>query len=64
MIQLVPPPHDVTREGVLALDQKMLDSWKDTLEFTWNDYSPKKPKLLRKLWSRTLGAIHGLEDKK
>jgi hypothetical protein len=30
-----PPPDGVTREGVLKLDQKMLDLWKDKLEFDW-----------------------------
>jgi len=30
-----PPPEGVTREGVLKLDQKMLDLWKDKLEFDW-----------------------------
>jgi len=26
----------VTREGVLRLDQQMLDNWKTTLESAWN----------------------------
>ena len=30
-----PPPEGVTREGVLKLDQKMLDLWRDKLEFDW-----------------------------
>jgi hypothetical protein len=32
---LVPPPAGVTREGVLRLDQQMLDRWKDVLESSW-----------------------------
>ena len=31
-----PPPAGVTREGVLRLDQKMLDAWKSSLETTWS----------------------------
>jgi FecR-like protein len=30
---LAPPPADVTREGVLRLDQKMLDSWWNSLGY-------------------------------
>src|SRR5438093_11255977 len=30
---LAPPPKDVTREGVLRLDQKMLDSWWNSLGY-------------------------------
>src|SRR5215213_7280168 len=35
MAALSPPPAGVTREGVLALDQKMLAAWRDALETTW-----------------------------
>jgi FecR protein len=64
MAELVPPPQGVTREGVLALDQQMLDSWKDKLEFNWSDYSSPPMKFLRKVWTRSLGALNGLESKK
>lgn len=40
----VPPPDGVTREGVLQLDQGMLDRWKDALEVSWfvnNTIMPK-----------------------
>ena len=30
---LAPPPADVTREGILRLDQKMLDSWWNSLGY-------------------------------
>ena len=30
---LAPPPQDVTREGILHLDQKMLDSWWNSLGY-------------------------------
>jgi hypothetical protein len=35
MAGFVPPPPGVTREGVLQLDQKMLDTWRHALESTW-----------------------------
>ena len=37
MASLVPPPDDVTRTGVLALNQQMLDSWKERLESRWDE---------------------------
>jgi len=27
LAQLVPPPADVTRDGILGLDREMLDTW-------------------------------------
>ena len=40
----VPPPAGVTREGILSLDQKMLDLWRDQVEPTWavNTTIPKE----------------------
>ena len=41
----VPPPGGVTRDGILKLDQTMLDQWRDGLEPAWwsTDYVvPKK----------------------
>jgi anti-sigma factor RsiW len=35
MTALVAPPRGVTREGVLRLDQGMLDLWKKELEWAW-----------------------------
>lgn len=37
----VPPPPGVTREGVLQLDQQMLDTWKNQLESSWTSGSVK-----------------------
>ena len=39
MVELAPPPEGVTRAGALALNQQMLDSWKEKLESSWGDYS-------------------------
>jgi hypothetical protein len=46
---LAPPPTDVTREGILRLDQKMLDSWWNSLGYgdvyLWHMYE--------RTWSQT-----------
>jgi hypothetical protein len=45
MAAFVPPPEDVTRDGILKLDPTMLNRWRDALEPTWwsSDYViPKK----------------------
>jgi hypothetical protein len=35
LAQLLPPPTDVTREGIVALDRKMLNSWKQIVSQLW-----------------------------
>lgn len=35
LAQLLPPPPGVTREGIVALDPKMLDSWKKVVSQLW-----------------------------
>src|SRR6185503_12857435 len=35
---LAPPPTGVTSDGILALDQKMLQAWKEALEPGWIGY--------------------------
>jgi FecR protein len=62
---LVPPPQGVTREGVLQLNQQMLDTWKERLEFRWSDNLSSGPfKAWAKIWARGLGKLNGLEGKK
>ena len=39
MVELVPPPSGVTRDGVLQLNEQMLQTWKDSLEKSWSGYS-------------------------
>ena len=36
MAALVPPPAGVTREGVLQLNEPMLQTWKEKLVETWS----------------------------
>ena len=64
MVELAPPPEGVTREGVLTLDQQMLDAWKDKLATSWSDYSSPTMKTLKKVWTKGLGTVHRLEGKR
>lgn len=64
MAVLVPPPDGVTRDGVLALNQPMLDAWKEVLEPRWSDATSPAVKAWRKVWTKGLGTINGLEGKK
>ena len=50
MAILVPPPDGVTREGILALNQQMLDSWKVKLETSWGYHETTPMKTMKKLW--------------
>src|ERR1700730_4076786 len=63
MAALSPPPKDVTREGVLQLDDKMLHLWKGYLENSWSNQSGLKKTWIN-IWTRTLGKVQGLEGKK
>jgi len=35
MSQLMPPPPEVTRDGIIALDPKMFDAWRKTVSQLW-----------------------------
>jgi hypothetical protein len=62
---LTPPPDGVTREGVLQLNEQMLQLWKDKLERTWGHESiGGVKKAWFKIWTRALGKVNGLEGKK
>ena len=62
---LSPPPAGVSRDGVMQLNQAMLDSWKDDLAKTWNGSSPGKiEKTLKGFWTSGLGKVKGLEGKR
>jgi hypothetical protein len=62
---LAPPPAGVTREGVLKLNQQMLDAWKDQLELSWSgSLSPGLLNAWRRTWARSVGKLNGLEGKK
>ncbi len=63
MAALSPPPKDVTREGCLQLDEKMLHLWKGYLENSWSQDSGLK-KAWVDTWTRGLGKIKGFEGKR
>jgi len=63
MSALSPPPKDVTRAGVLQLDDKMLHLWKGYLENSWSSDSGMKKGWV-KVWTGALGKVRGLEGKR
>jgi len=62
MAALAPPPDGVTREGVLQLNEQMLQLWKDKLEEVWNNESALHKLVGR--WIRGVGQVRGLMQKK
>ena len=63
MAILSPPPPDVTREGILALDQKMLDAWRDSLETMWMGFGKGVPKpLAETYWKLKNGLSRRLKE--
>ena len=65
LAQLAPPPSGITREGILKLDNEMMDRWRDSLASTWYTNPPGKlEKTLKKAWSSGLGKIQDWEGKK
>jgi hypothetical protein len=63
LAELAPPPPGVTRDGVLQLDETQLRLWKGHLDNIWTGSSPLKKGWIN-LWTRTLGKVKGLEEKK
>jgi hypothetical protein len=60
---LNPPPAGVTREGVLQLNDQMLQKWKSSLESSWSNDSRLRKAWL-KIWTGAVGRVKGLEGKK
>jgi len=46
----VPPPPGVTREGVLQLNQEMLEKWRDHLEWDWGYSTPFPKQVAEAFW--------------
>jgi hypothetical protein len=63
MAGFMPPPDGVTREGVLQLNEQMLQQWKDALEGTWSGDSGLRRSWI-KVWAGALGKVRGLQGKK
>lgn len=58
MAAFVPPPPGVTREGILQLDQQMLDTWKNELESSWTSGSGKGvPKPIKEVFWRVKNGL-------
>ena len=58
-----PPPAGVTREGVLQLNQVMLETWRHELEWTWISGGKTKLKALDKAyWKIKTGLSERLKD--
>ncbi len=64
MTALVAPPEDVTRQGILNMNQLMLDRWKAKLGLSWEEVMPPKHSVWKKLWTETLGRLNGLQGKR
>ena len=56
----VPPPAGVTREGILQLDQKMLELWRDQLEMNWNNSRILPKRLVEPYWHPGNGVNRGM----
>ena len=57
MAALSPPPAGVTREGVLQLDQRMLESWRDELKLTWMGVGKGVPKPIAEAYWRAKNGL-------
>ncbi len=65
LARLVPPPPGVTREGVLQLNQQMLDAWKEQLEYRWGDALSSAPfKAWARVWAHGVGRMNGIAGEK
>lgn len=57
MAALDPPPVGVTREGVLQLNEQMLESWRDELKSTWMGVNKKVPKPIAEAYWRAKNGL-------
>ncbi len=63
LAQMKPPPAGVTREGILQLDEQMLQLWKDNLERAWGGPGTLKKTWL-KIWSSAVGRVKSMHKKR
>src|SRR5205085_6062020 len=59
MAAFVPPPPGVTREGVLQLNQQMLESWRHALESSWIGGGKFVPKPVAETYWRMKNGLRG-----
>lgn len=62
LVSLAGAPDNVTREGILRLDEGMMSSWQDKLEDNWSNDSRLRKTWIG-IWTRSLGKIKGPEKK-
>ena len=55
MISFVPAPEGVTREGVMQLNERMLELWRDKLEPSWSDRTGVSKAVAEAFWSARNG---------
>src|SRR6267142_3486751 len=55
MAGFVPPPDGVTREGVLQLNQQMLELWRDKLEIKWGENAGVSKSVAEAFWKARNG---------
>ena len=55
MAGFVPPPDGVTREGVLQLNQQMLELWRDKLEMKWGENAGVSKSVAEAFWKARNG---------
>lgn len=60
---LAPQPQGVTREGILQLNEQMLQLWKDNLEKSWGGPGVLKKTWL-KMWTGAVGKVKGIQEKR
>jgi len=63
MVTFGAPPSGVTREGVLQLNEQMLQLWKDQLTNIWTNESVFR-KAWISVWSKALGKVKGTQGRK
>jgi hypothetical protein len=64
MTALVTPPDGVTREGVLQLNEQMLQSWRDELEKAWTGNGSRLQKKWIKFWGNAIDPANDKEGKR
>src|SRR6185295_18082478 len=57
----VPPPKGVTREGILQLDEKMLEAWREDLEDSWTNYTSVTKGIAEAYW-KVKNGMHRRSD--
>ena len=66
MVSFVPAPEGVTREGVMQVNQQMLELWRDKLEPSWSDRTGVSKAVAEAFWrarNGSNGTVKKIEEK-